>query len=54
MTTSDKDEYSADYEGLWPEELQALEDIKSGKTKTHTLTLEEFLKEMDEIEAENP
>lgn len=34
---------------LWPEEIQALEDIKSGKTKMIKQTGEEFLKKLEDI-----
>jgi hypothetical protein len=34
---------------LWPEELEALEDIKTGKTKMVRQSGEDFLKQLDAV-----
>ena len=36
-----------DTNGLWPEEVQALENIRSGKTKMILQDGEDFVKELD-------
>ncbi len=37
----------------WPEEIEAIEDIKTGKTNMETVTGEEFLKELDQVNNDN-
>ncbi len=37
----------SDESGLWPEEIEAMKNIKSGKTKMTTMTAEEFNTEME-------
>jgi hypothetical protein len=48
MATKQAAKASSD-EGLWPEEIEAMKNIKSGKTKMITKTAEEFLADMDRI-----
>lgn len=47
MATKRAAKASSDEEGLWPEEIEAMKNIKSGKTKMITMTAEEFFAEMD-------
>lgn len=42
-----------DEEGLWSEEVKALDDIRSGKTKMVVQDGEDFLKELDEFIAKS-
>ena len=37
-------------EDLWSEEIQALKDIKSGKTKMVTMSADEMIKWLHELE----
>lgn len=39
-------------EEAWPEEIQAIEDIESGKTKMEIVTADEFITELKELEKE--
>jgi hypothetical protein len=43
-------EAPADTEEASPEEVEAIKNIKEGKTKMVTQTAEEFLKELKELE----
>ena len=43
------DEINTTQFSLWPEEEEAIENIRTGKTKIIKQTGEEFLKELDEL-----
>ncbi|MPZ05131.1 MAG: hypothetical protein GEU26_01715 [Nitrososphaeraceae archaeon] len=51
--SSSKLRSSADDENAWPEEVQALENIKSGRTNMITQSADETLTELKELENES-
>jgi hypothetical protein len=42
----------ADDEEAWPEEIEAIKNIKEGKTKMVTVSAEELIAELKELENE--
>jgi len=42
---------STDDQEAWPEEIEAIKNIKEGKTKMVTQTADEFIKELKELES---
>lgn len=49
LNPKNKTQPTADEDRLWPEEIQAVEDIREGRKKTVDVTAEEFIQEIKSV-----